>query len=366
MTKKPLLILAAGGTGGHMFPAQALAEEMLQRGWKVKLSTDVRGARYAGGFPSDVKIEISASATFARGGLFAKIATPFIIFLGVTASVFKIIFDRPAAVVGFGGYPSIPALSAAFLLRTPRMIHEQNGVLGRVNQLFAQYVHKVACGTWPTDLPDGVEAVHTGNPVRAAVRQRAQSPYIVPGDYLMSVLVFGGSQGARIMSDVVPPALSSLPLEALKNLRVSHQAREEDLERVRQYYDENGVKAEVELFFADLPARIAEAQLVISRSGASSVADISVIGRPSILIPLASAIRAEQHANARALVNAGAAFLVEEKDFHVEPLSEMINGFFAMPDQAHAMAQKALSCALTDAGETLADEVISLTRKSQV
>ena len=364
MTKKPVLVLAAGGTGGHMFPAQALAEEMLQRGWKVKLSTDVRGARYAGSFPSEVKIDISASATFARGGLFSKIATPFIIFVGVTKSVFKIISDRPAAVVGFGGYPSIPALSAAFLLRKPRMIHEQNGVLGRVNKLFAKYVNKVVCGTWPTDLPDGVEAIHIGNPVRAAVRQRAQAAYIVPGDYPMFVLVFGGSQGARIMSDVVPPALSSLPLKALNNLHVSHQAREEDLERVRKYYEENGVKAEVEPFFADLPDRMAQAQLVISRSGASSVADISVIGRPSILIPLASAIRAEQHANARALVSAGAAFLIEEKDFHVEPLSEMINGFFAMPEQAHVMAQKALTCAMPDANESLADEVISLTRKS--
>jgi UDP-N-acetylglucosamine--N-acetylmuramyl-(pentapeptide) pyrophosphoryl-undecaprenol N-acetylglucosamine transferase len=364
MTKRPLLVLAAGGTGGHMFPAQSLAEEMLQRGWRVKLSTDVRGARYADGFPSDVKIEISASATFARGGIFAKITTPFIILSGVTASVFKMHFDRPAVVVGFGGYPSIPALSAAFLLRKPRMIHEQNGVLGRVNQLFAKYVHKVACGTWPTELPDGIDAIHTGNPVRAAVRQRAQAPYIVPGDYPMSVLVFGGSQGARIMSDVVPPALSSLPLEVLKTLRVSHQAREEDLERVRQYYDENGVKAEVEPFFKDLPNRMADAQLVISRSGASSVADISVIGRPSILIPLAAAIRAEQHANASALVGAGAAFLVEEKDFHVEPLGDMINRFFAKPEEAHVMVQKALSCAMPNAVELLAQEVINLSGKS--
>jgi UDP-N-acetylglucosamine--N-acetylmuramyl-(pentapeptide) pyrophosphoryl-undecaprenol N-acetylglucosamine transferase len=155
-----------------------------------------------------------------------------------------------------------------------------------------------------------------------------------------------------------------LPLEVLKTLRVSHQAREEDLERVRKYYDENGVKAEVEPFFADLPNRMADAQLVISRSGASSVADISVIGRPSILIPLAAAIREEQHANACALVGAGAAFLVEEKDFHVEPLGDMINRFFAKPEEAHVMVQKALSCAMPNAVELLAEEVINLTGKS--
>lgn len=364
MTKTPLLVLAAGGTGGHMFPAQALAEEMLQRGWRVKLSTDARGARYVGSFPSDVKVEISASATFARGGIFAKIATPFIIFLGVVTSVIKMLFEMPSVVVGFGGYSSIPALSAAFLLRRPRMLHEQNGVLGRVNQLFAKYVHRVACGTWPTELPEGVKAVHTGNPVRTAVRHRAEASYIVPGDYPMSVLVFGGSQGARIMSDVVPPALSSLPLNVLKTLRVSHQARDEDLERVRQYYFANGVRAEVEPFFADLPNRMAEAQLVISRSGASSVADISVIGRPSILVPLAAAIRAEQHSNAKALVDAGAAFLIEEKDFHVEPLGEMITSFFAKPDEALSMTQKALSCGIPDAADRLADEVMNLTRKT--
>src|SRR6056297_3500830 len=238
----PYLMIAAGGTGGHMFPAQALAEVMLRRGWRVRLSTDSRGARYVGGFPHSVEIEQVASATFARGGLVNKILTPLHVAGGVLGAVLRMGRDRPDAVAGFGGYPTIPALSAAWLLRRPRMIHEQNGVLGRVNRLFSRRVDKVACGTWPTELPPGVEGVHVGNPVRAAVLERAGAGYIPPGDYPMSVLVIGGSQGARALSDTVPPAIAGLPMEMLRNIRVSHQAREEDAARVAQFYAEHGTR----------------------------------------------------------------------------------------------------------------------------
>jgi UDP-N-acetylglucosamine--N-acetylmuramyl-(pentapeptide) pyrophosphoryl-undecaprenol N-acetylglucosamine transferase len=226
-----LLLIAAGGTGGHMFPAQALAEAMLARGWRVTLSTDDRGARYAGGFPAGVTVQRVASATFARGGAAAKLMVPFRILGGVLGALWSQLRDKPAVVVGFGGYPSIPALSAAWVLRRPRMIHEQNGVLGRVNQVFARRVDKVACGTWPTALPGAVAGEPTGNPVRAAVLERAAAPYIPPGDYPMSIVVIGGSQGARILSDAVPAAVASLPDGLRANLRLAHQARDEDAAR---------------------------------------------------------------------------------------------------------------------------------------
>ena len=178
----PLCLIAAGGTGGHMFPAQSLAETLLAQGWRIKLSTDERGARYAGAFPPEVMREVVSSATTARGGVAAKLAVPFRIGAGIWAAIGAMRAERPAMVVGFGGYPTIPAMSAAYLLKIPRMIHEQNGVMGRVNANFARRVDRVACGTWPTALPAGVKGIHTGNPVRRAVLDMAAAPYLPPGD----------------------------------------------------------------------------------------------------------------------------------------------------------------------------------------
>ncbi|WP_425038406.1 undecaprenyldiphospho-muramoylpentapeptide beta-N-acetylglucosaminyltransferase [Primorskyibacter sp. S187A] len=360
---RPLLIIAAGGTGGHMFPAQSLAEEMLARGWRVKLSTDARGARYTGNFPDAVEIVQLASATFARGGLMAKLAVPFRIGAGVASAVGAMLRDKPACVAGFGGYPSIPAIAASWLLRIPRLIHEQNGVLGRVNTLFAKRVEAVACGIWPTALPEGVEGIYVGNPVRGAVLERAAAPYIQPGDYPMQVLVIGGSQGARILSDVVPPAIAALPLEMLSNLRVSHQARDEDGERVSAYYAEQAINADVQPFFEDVPRRMSEAQLVISRSGASSVADITLIGRPSILVPYAAAAGDHQSANARGLAEAGAAIVIPESQLTPETLSAQIHTILSQPAGALQMSQAALTLARPDAARDLADLVEGLSTR---
>ena len=349
----PLLLIAAGGTGGHMFPAQALAEAMLARGWRVKLSTDARGARYVGGFPAGVVIEQVASATFARGGVLAKVIAPLRILGGILGATIRMMRDKPAVTIGFGGYPTIPALSAAYLLRRPRMIHEQNGVLGRVNQFFATKVDLIACGTWPTTLPAGITGEHTGNPVRSAVMERAGAGYIPPGDYPMSVVVIGGSQGARILSDVVPEAIAALPEALLTRLRVAHQARPEDLPRVIAAYQTAGVRAEVEPFFTDIPRRFSEAQLVISRAGASSVADLSVIGRPSILIPFAAATGDHQTANARGLVDAGAAILIPEKALDAGTLGAHIETILTQPDAALRMAHNALSQGRPDATDRL-------------
>jgi UDP-N-acetylglucosamine--N-acetylmuramyl-(pentapeptide) pyrophosphoryl-undecaprenol N-acetylglucosamine transferase len=364
--KPPLLIIAAGGTGGHMFPAQALAEVMLARGWRVRLSTDARGARYTGGFPDAVEIVQVSSATFARGGILAKALVPFRIGLGVLGAAFRMLREKPSVVVGFGGYPSIPALGAATVLRLPRMIHEQNGVLGRVNEIFSKRVDAVACGTWPTALPEGVTGVHVGNPVRGSVLERAGAGYIAPGDYPMELLVMGGSQGARILSDVVPPAIAGLPMDMLRNIRVSHQAREEDGQRVADYYAESGISAVVQPFFDDIPRRMSEAQLVISRAGASSVADISVIGRPSILIPFAAATGDHQTANARGLVDAGAAIMVPESSANPESMTDQIAMILSNAQGALQMSQAALSVGKPEAAEALAQMVEALAQKAPI
>lgn len=363
MSKLPLLIIAAGGTGGHMFPAQALAEVMLARGWRVKLSTDPRGARYTGAFPDAFEIEQIASATFARGGLLAKAMVPFRIAGGTLSAAFRMLRDRPDAVIGFGGYPTIPALGAAWLLRLPRVIHEQNGVLGRVNEIFSRRVDRVACGTWPTTLPEGVEGVHVGNPVRGSVLERAEAGYIAPGDYPMDLLVMGGSQGARILSDIIPPAIAALPMDMLRNIRVSHQARDEDGSRVAEYYAEQGINADVQPFFHDVPRRMSEAQLVISRSGASSIADLTVIGRPAIFIPFAAAAGDHQVANARGMVEAEAAVMITETAATPETLTQHIQMILSDGPAASKMAERALALGKPEAAETLADMITDLTTK---
>lgn len=359
----PLIVMAAGGTGGHMFPAQALAETLLARGWRVRLSTDARGARYTQAFPKEVEIAQASSATFARGGILAKLAVPLRILTGIAAATLKMLTDRPAVVIGFGGYPSIPALCAAWVLRIPRAIHEQNGVLGRVNQIFARRVNAVACGTWPTALSSGVQGKDIGNPVRATIRDRAAAPYTHPGA-TNHIVIIGGSQGARILSDVVPDAIAQLP-DALKaTLKVAHQARGEDEARVRDAYAAAGIDAEVKSFFDDIPERFTEAQLIISRSGASSVADIAAIGRPSILIPYAAATADHQTANAQALANAKAATVMPENRLTPQALVNEITRILSNPSTATDMATAAAALGKPDAADRLADMVEELKDQS--
>lgn len=359
MTGK-LLIIAAGGTGGHMFPAQALAEEMLARGWRVKLCTDERGARYTGGFPEAVVVEVVSAGTFARGGLVAKLGVPFRIVGGALSAWSRMRKDPPAVVAGFGGYPALPAMLAAVLSKTPRLIHEQNGVLGRVNQLLAKRVDTVACGTWPTELTQGVEGTFIGNPVRGAILERAGAEYIAPGDWPMSVLAMGGSQGSRILSQTIPAAMALLPEDMKARVRVSQQARPEDHEDTVAAYEAAGLSADVQPFFDDVPARMSECQLVIARSGASTVADISIIGRPSILIPLGIAIRDEQTANAKGLASAGAAIVIPESQLNAEVLAQHIQTVLSDEEGASQMATAALTQGKPEAAKDLADLVSGL------
>jgi len=352
-----LVVIAAGGTGGHMFPAQALAEELLARGWRVKLSTDERGARYAGGFPEAVTREIVKSATTARGGILGKLMVGPRILAGALAARRSFRRDRPDLVIGFGGYPAIPAMVAAWMMRLPRMIHEQNGVLGRVNKAFASRVSAVACGTWPTKLPNGVKGVQIGNPVRAAISAKAGAAYIPPGDYPMSILMLGGSQGARILSDVVPVALAELPKALRARIRIAHQARAEDHERVVAAYAAVEIKADVKPFFEDVPNRMSEAQLVIARAGASTLADLTVIGRPSILVPFAAAMGDHQTANAQPLAASGAAVIITEAELTPSVLAAHIGEILQDETKAKAMAAAALALGQPEAATKLADLV---------
>lgn len=351
-----LALIAAGGTGGHMFPAQALAEVLLADGWRVTLSTDDRGAKYADNFPEEVIREIVPSATTARGGIAAKLSVPFKILAGVFTAFRGFRIERPDLVIGFGGYPTIPALSAALIMRIPRMIHEQNGIMGRVNRVFSPYVDCVACGTWPTELPRGVKGIHTGNPVRQVIIDYAGSPYSAPGETgPIRILVIGGSQGARVLSHCVPAAIASLPDEVRLRLDLSHQARPEDHDHVASAYRDAGITADIQPFFNDVPQRLRDCHLVISRAGASSVADITVVGRPAILIPYPAATSDHQTANARPLADAGAALILPESVLDPETLARDMLMILSDPARISNMASAGRELGRPDAARRLYD-----------
>lgn len=363
--KSPLLVIAAGGTGGHMFPALALAEEMLARGWRVKLSTDARGMRYAGGFPEAVTRRSLSAATFARGGLRAKMVAPFRIGWGIVEACQWFGFDRPAVVAGFGGYPALPALAGAMYHRVPRLIHEQNGVLGRVNKLFAARVDALTCGVYPvTNAPKGARLIDMGNPIRDAVKAAMEDGYEAPDDGPLNLLVFGGSQGASVFADLLPAALSELPVEMRDRLRITQQVRGVEMASVAAVYKSAGVEAELAEFFDDMPARLAAAHLVICRAGASTVSELTAIGRPSILVPYPSAMDDHQTANAKPLADVGAAVLAQEQGLTGTALAGHIRAILSDPAQANAMAAAARALGRPAAASDLADLVETLAEGS--
>ena len=353
-----LAVLAAGGTGGHMFPAQSLAEELLRRGWRVALATDKRGLSYSGGFPAEVERRALKAATPARGGLIAKIAAPLALFSGTLEALSWFREDRPNAVIGFGGYPAAPATAAAIRMKIPRIIHEQNAVLGRANKLFVKRVDLLACGIGkPVNTPEGVETVVVGNPIRDAALAYVDAPYRAISDGPINLLAFGGSQGAKALSDTVPQALALLPEAMRQRLNVTLQVREEGLAEAQGVLADAGITAQAAAFFDDMPQRIAEAHLIVARAGASTCAELTALGRPSVLIPLPSATGDHQTANARSLEASGGAILLPESQMSAQSLADIVTGLFANPSGLVQMAAQAKTLGKPNAASDLADLV---------
>lgn len=356
VTRDGPIALAAGGTGGHLFPAEALAQELKRRGRRVLLVTDARGARYAASFPADERFEISA-ATPSIGGPIAKAGAALSIVSGLIRSMKEFKQRRPAAAVGFGGYPSLPAMKAAALMKIPYGVHEQNGVLGRANRLLVKGAAFTA-HAFPVleKLPHGVDTVEVGNPVRDAVAALEGARYpAAAGD--LSLLIFGGSQGAGIFSEAPVKAIAGLPAPLRERLTVTHQARDADAGAVKAAYAQAGVRAEVAPFFADLPQRMAAAHLVISRAGASTVTELAAIGRPAILVPLAIAMDDHQTGNARTLKDKNAAVILPEKEFNQYTLAAPLEALLSSPDRLEEMAAAAQRAVKSGAAARLADLV---------
>ncbi len=351
-----IILLAAGGTGGHLFPAEALAHELISRGWSVQLATDTRAERFAVNFPGSVIHPISA-ATIGSRNPFAVLRAFWKIWRGVRQASAVIAKVRPAAVVGFGGYPTLPPIYAATRRGVPSLIHEQNAVMGRANKALSSRVDAIA-GGFLEERANGVGAktVITGNPVRPAVIEAASSVFAAPAaDEPFRLLVFGGSQGAQFFSDAVPPAIAALPEADRLRVRITQQARDDDEIRVRAAYEAMGVDAEVSPFFDDMAERIAAAHLVISRSGASTVSEIAVIGRPSLLVPYPHALDHDQAANAATLAAAGGAEVHPQSTLSPQRLAELIGGFLNEPERLAAMAARAKSAGKPHAARLLAD-----------
>ncbi len=361
----PLVVIAAGGTGGHLFPAEALAVALKALGVRVILATDGRVGEIAKTFPAERVIQIP-SATPSGRSLFQQGVAALRLGRGVLRSLQALRNLRPCCVVGFGGYPTVPPVFAAAMLTIPTLIHEQNGVVGRANRFLLGRVSAIATGFREVaGLPDAMagKVYHTGNPIRPAVVEAAGGPYRAAepgGEFRLAV--FGGSQGARVMSEVVPAALASLEPAARARLRVVQQARPEDLAAVRGAYAAAGIAAVVEPFFGDLPARVADAHLVIARSGASTVAELAAIGRPAILVPLPGALDQDQAANARSLAAIGAATVIPQGEFTVARLAEEVSARLSDPAGLTAAAAAAKSAGVTDAAQRLAAIVMSLAK----
>lgn len=358
---QPLILVCAGGTGGHLFPAEALSVALAQRGCLVDLVTDERAEKYGRAFPARAT-HIVESATIGSKNPLALAKTAFTLGRGYLHARKIIRVLKPSAVIGFGGYPTLPPMFAATQLGVPTVIHDQNAVMGRANRQLSGRVTAIAT-SFPSVL-DGdpalsAKARFTGNPVRPMVIEAAATPYDAPvagGPFRLCV--FGGSQGARVMSEIVPPALEQVDAALRSRLVLVQQARAEDREAVEATYARLGVAAEVAPFFVDLPARLAGAHLVIARSGASTVAELSVIGRPSILVPLPHALDQDQLMNAATLASAGAATVVKQADFTPDWLAGELTRLLADPTPLAAAAAAARAQGHADAAGRLADLVM--------
>jgi UDP-N-acetylglucosamine--N-acetylmuramyl-(pentapeptide) pyrophosphoryl-undecaprenol N-acetylglucosamine transferase len=352
-----VFVLMAGGTGGHLFPAMALAQELRRRGHTIHLMTDHRVSSYGENFPArETHIVPSATPSGANPLQFAGAA--FKILWGVIVAGSKLRGIKADAVIGFGGYPVFPPFLAARLLGIPGVLHEQNAVMGRANRALARYASKIALSFLRTLKAEAFAAksVLTGNPVRDRVRAVADTPYPeLTSDGPLRVVVTGGSQGARVFADLIPPAIAALPEPTRHRLRLVQQCRPEDLDRVTEAYRSAKVNVELQSFFTDLPERMAQSHLVIARSGASTIAELTVLGRPAILVPLPGALDADQKNNALLMQDADAGWIMEQATLSPPSLATRLSSLFGDPAMLQTAAAAAKSLGQPRAVEQLAD-----------
>jgi UDP-N-acetylglucosamine--N-acetylmuramyl-(pentapeptide) pyrophosphoryl-undecaprenol N-acetylglucosamine transferase len=363
-TRQPI-ILAAGGTGGHIFPAEALAEVLMSRGERVVLITDSRFAQFKTG--ALAKVEIRTIRSGGLGGGFLKKMKGGVCLLVGMVQARRILKElQPKVVVGFGGYPSFPTVFASPWLNVPTVIHEQNSVLGRANRLLAPRVTRIAMSFPDTQMlaeQYTSKISMTGNPVRTSIRALKDVPYAsIPQDGKMHLLVTGGSLGATVFSDVVPAAVAKLPAGLRARIRIDQQCREADMDETLAQYRAMGVNVDIAPFFVDLPARLAASHLVIARSGASTVSELAAAGRPAILVPLPTAMDNHQYYNGSALEAVGGGWVMTQDGFTADSLAARLEAFLTAPATLTKAAENAKLLGSPDAAEKLADLVLQIAR----
>ena len=358
MMTRHTILLAAGGTGGHMFPAFALADALRGRGYGVQLITDTRGQRFVPSAFQDV-VHPMRAGTVTRGGVMFRLLAGFGVVQGVWDAIRVIRKNKISLVVGFGGYPVFPVMLAARLLGIPYVVHEQNTVLGRVNRLVAKSARAIALSFEKTmRVPKGVTTVLTGNPVRDEIRAIGDMAYLpARTNAPFELLVIGGSQGARLFSDVLPAAIRLMKYELLGHLHITQQCRPEDVDRVKESYAETSVKADVSGFITDMARKIDDAKLIITRAGATSLAEILTASRPALYVPLKIAADDHQTSNADVVVEAKGGWAMSEDDFTPSKVAAFLEDQLQAPIGLGEIAKNARLIAHPDAAEKLADLV---------
>ena len=357
---RKIAVVAAGGTGGHLFPAQALSEALIARGWRIVLASDERVAAMSENFPAEERIGLSAR-TFKSGDPVGMVLAGVAIFRGILQARAAFARIDPSVVIGFGGYPSVPGLLAGVSQNRPTVLHEQNAVMGRANRRLASHVRAVACA-FPVlqKAPPRIQGkvVVVGNPVRPDIQALADKPYLPPEPGgTLRLLITGGSQGARLLSELMPAAIAQLPEDLRNRLRVQQQTRVESMDNARRIYADANVQAEIAPFFRDMASRLRQAHLVVGRSGAGSVCEFAIAGKPAILVPLAIALDDDQGQNAKVMADAGGAQIAREDQLSVDTMASALTKLLTHPDRLVRMAAGARSIARPDAAERLADLV---------
>jgi UDP-N-acetylglucosamine--N-acetylmuramyl-(pentapeptide) pyrophosphoryl-undecaprenol N-acetylglucosamine transferase len=363
MMQAPRILLAAGGTGGHMFPAEALARALLARGLAVDLATDERGGGFGDRLPQ-VKVHRISSGGVAGKGVVARLRNFMRLGWGFVQSRSLLRRLKPAVVVGFGGYPSIPPLTAAQRSDVPTVLHEQNAVMGRANRFLAKRATRLALSFEQVQFSDRVAAERrtvTGNPVRPEISAIGDAPYSAPrAGEKVRLFVMGGSLGARVFGKAVPDAVALLHQDLRRRLAIAQQARAEDLAQVGEAYRALDLSVELKPFFEDVPERLRQAHFLITRAGASTLAELAAAGRPAILVPLPNSIDDHQMANAHALDSIGGGWLLPESQLSSTALAKILEAALTEPARLEQAAAAAKSLGKRDAADRLADIVVGL------